>query len=48
MNLSDYPKGDSSDTYFSMIETSELETDNVRFGEWPLALDRLVLSESFN
>ena len=43
-----YPKGDSPNTYFFMIETSELETDNVRFGEWPLALDRLVLSESFN
>ena len=48
MGLLDYPKGKSSDTYFSMIETNELETDEVRFGEWPLVLDRLVLSESFN
>ena len=48
MNFSDYPKGDVSNTYFFVIETSELETDNVRFGEWPLTLDRLVLSESFN
>ena len=46
--MRDYPKGDSYNTYFFMIETSELETDNVRFGEWPLLLDRLVLSESFN
>ena len=46
--MRDYPKVDSSNAYFFMIGTSELETDNVRFGEWPLALDRLALSESFN